>query len=155
MLVKLVNKIFLLLVIFFIIAVFDAITFEYFFERIFTSDNQKIREFNHQYFVSFFPYRLYEIMIMLSFLFFLILVTFFVFKNKIVYKKHFLLIGISLNILVWSTFIISFANFYYFDDTLLRVFYLLIRAILIGWITAIFLSLLLFPIKLVDPSAQI
>jgi|688.fasta_scaffold835783_2 hypothetical protein len=152
MLVRFVKKIFFVPVIFLVLAVFDVVTFEYLFELLFNKGNQKIKNFNYEFFVTYFSYTLFEIIMMLGFLFLLIFVTFFIFRKNSWYQKNFLLIGIFLNLIVWSIFIVSFANFYYFDDTLLRVFYILIRAILIGWLTAWFLRPVLYPLKLNEPT---
>ena len=152
MLVRFVKKIFLLLVIFFVLAVFDAISFIYLFSLIFNRGSQTLRQFNYDFFVSYFPYTLFEIMMMQGFLFLLIFVTFFIFRKNDWYQKNLLLIGIFLNVIVWSTFIVSFSGFSHFDETLLRSFYILIRASVIGWLSTYFLRPILYPLKLDEPT---
>jgi hypothetical protein len=84
-----------------------------------------------------------------------IILTYFIFKKNILFKKFFLLVGVIINILMWTIIFITFGAFKHFDASLLRVVYTLIGAGIIGWITALFLRPLLFPVKLVDPSTQI
>ena len=92
---------------------------------------------------------------LITFFMFLALTAFFLTlvsnEKNVLIRKHFLWVGFITNAIIFSSFLITVgalrSNIY--------VFFRVIESGIFGMLTAYFLRPILFPVKLVDPSAQI